>query len=323
MQSLRVPWSERNSRFTLEFEKFAIFLLRSCKSQSRAARLLRLSPGQVHDLMHRAVKRGLARRQAVCVPYLSLDEKSFLSHRRFVSVLTDLEGMRVLDVCRDRTMDDASALIRSALTSEQLATVKCVTMDMWDGYVAAVRETLPLADIVFDRFHIGRYLGEAVNQTRIEETKRLAKQGDNSLKGSKFFWSYSAENVSSKLKERYGHLLQVNLATARAWALKETFRSFFNQRDIQKGRRFFLRWRQSVAESGNRHMAKVSKMLERYYHGLRNYLKHRKTNSAAEGVNSLIQEIKFAARGFRTFEGFRTAILFHLGGLDLNPHKTS
>jgi transposase len=282
-----------------------------------------LKPGQVHDVMHRAVKRGLARREAVSVPYLSLDEKSFLSHKRFVSVLTDLEGMRVLDICRDRTMDDASALIRSALTQEQLARVKCVTMDMWDGYVAAVRMTIPQADIVFDRFHVSRYLVEAVNQTRIEESKRLVKQGDMSLKGSKFFWSYSAEKVSSKLKAKYGHLLQVNLATAKAWALKETFRSFFAQQGTQEGRQFFLEWRQSVSESGNRFMSKVSKMLERYYHGLENYLIHHKTNSAAEGVNSLIHEIKFAARGFRTFEGFRTAILFFLGGLNLYPQKTS
>jgi len=219
-------------------------------------------------------------------------------------------------------MGDASGLIESALERQQRSSVKCVTMDMWDGFVAAVRSTLPQAAIVFDRFHISRYLGEAVNQTRIQESKSLAGQGNRSLKGSKFFWAYSAERVSAKLHHRYGHLLESNLATAKAWALKETFRGFFDLENPEEGRAFFLAWCRSVADLGNRFMDKVAKMLRRYYYGLENFLIHRKTNSAAEGVNSLIHEIKFAARGFRTFEGFRTAILFFLGKLDLYPHKS-
>ncbi|MCF7797362.1 MAG: transposase, partial [Lentisphaeria bacterium] len=39
-----------------------------------------------------------------------------------------------------------------------------------------------------------------------------------------------------------------------------------------------------------------------------------------EGLNSRIQQLKSVARGFRSFENYRTAILFHLGGLDMIPH---
>ncbi|MBU0712107.1 transposase, partial [bacterium] len=40
----------------------------------------------------------------------------------------------------------------------------------------------------------------------------------------------------------------------------------------------------------------------------------------AEGLNSKIQQIKSIARGFRDFNNYRIAILFHLGGLDMIPH---
>jgi transposase len=42
----------------------------------------------------------------------------------------------------------------------------------------------------------------------------------------------------------------------------------------------------------------------------------------AEGLNSKIQQIKSAARGFRKFENFRIAILFFCGKLDMYPQKS-
>src|SRR5262245_9537598 len=52
---------------------------------------------------------------------------------------------------------------------------------------------------------------------------------------------------------------------------------------------------------------------------LLNYTKHRITNAAAEGFNSIIQTIKANARGFRSFDNFRVRILFFCGKLDLMP----
>ncbi|KIG15197.1 hypothetical protein DB30_05897 [Enhygromyxa salina] len=43
------------------------------------------------------------------------------------------------------------------------------------------------------------------------------------------------------------------------------------------------------------------------------------SNTTAEGLNGVIQEIKYDARGFRNRERFRRTILFHRGGLDLLP----
>ena len=321
-KTISVPWSEPHSRFTLDFERHVIKVLQQTKSQVRAARITRLSSDQIHDIMHRAVDRGLARRsQGQKIVNLSLDEKGFKRGKHFVSVLTDLDNVRVLDLCEDRTIQAVSSLIKATLTKKQLKGVRCVTMDMWDGFIAAVRGVLPKADIVFDRFHIARYLGEAVDKTRIAENKKLAAQGDGSLKGSKFFWVSRPENLHAKLKEKYDFLLGLNLETGKAWALKEMFRHFFEQKGVVQGKAFFEQWLQSVAELGNVHLKKVAKMLKRYYYGLEAYLKHKTTNSKAEGTNALIQEIKITSRGYRTFQGFRVAILFFLAKLDLYPQK--
>lgn len=66
-------------------------------------------------------------------------------------------------------------------------------------------------------------------------------------------------------------------------------------------------------------LKKVVRMLRRHRQGLLNYTRHRITNAAAEGFNSIIQTIKANARGFRSFENFRIRILFFCGKLDLLP----
>lgn len=59
-------------------------------------------------------------------------------------------------------------------------------------------------------------------------------------------------------------------------------------------------------------------MLRRRRQGLLNYTKHRITNVATEGLNSIIQTIKANACGFRSFENFRVRTPF-CGKLDLHP----
>ncbi|MGB2921245.1 MAG: transposase, partial [Mycobacterium sp.] len=53
--------------------------------------------------------------------------------------------------------------------------------------------------------------------------------------------------------------------------------------------------------------------------GLLSYFAHPITNAGAEGLNSRIQAIRVSARGYRNPEHFKTAIYFHLGGLQLYP----
>lgn len=63
----------------------------------------------------------------------------------------------------------------------------------------------------------------------------------------------------------------------------------------------------------------AAKTLKRHEAGLLSYFKHRITNATAEGLNSRIQAIRVAGRGYRNRDNLKTAIYFHLGGLQLYP----
>jgi transposase len=66
-------------------------------------------------------------------------------------------------------------------------------------------------------------------------------------------------------------------------------------------------------------MIKAAKTLKRHLPNLLTYFKHRITNALSEGINSKIQTFKLMACGYRNREHYKTAILFHCGGLDLEP----
>ena len=329
VKTINVPWSSPHSRFTRAFESFAIAVLQSTMVQSKAAALLGLSNAQIFELMHRAVMRGMERRQQdgsrTAPAHLALDEKSFRKGHNYISVLTDSDGQRVLDVEEGRTLDASKCLIKKALSPSERDGVRSITMDMWRAFMGAASELLPQADLIHDRFHVAKYLNDAVDRTRRAEHRELNAADDTTspLNRTKYLWLSNPENLSPARRALLDAVRENDLLTSKAWAYKESFREFFTAESVAEARTFFVNWTQFAQELGCKPLTKVALMLEDHLDGLLNYHRHHKTNATAEGVNSQIQRLKANARGFRRFENFRIAILFFLGKLDLSPQTFS
>jgi transposase len=313
VKQIPVPWAGVKSRFTQLFEQWAIQVLLLTKSQVRTARLLRLSADQVHDIMHRAVTRGLARRELGQIEHVSVDEKSFQKGHRFGTVLCDAKRKRVLEVTEGRDEEAAKTAFQSLPSPEA---VKTVTLDMSEAFRNAALSSLPDADLIHDRFHVAMMLGKAVDEVRRAEVKARPE-----LKDSRYIWLKNQENLTPAQKWTLESLLGIELKTAQAYAFRQVFRCFFDQENIQDAGRFFQEWSTEVENCPLAPMKKVAKTLAKNLLGLINYVKWKLTNGYAEAVNGLIQELKTIARGFRRFENFRSAILFFLGALDLQPRK--
>lgn len=311
------PWAEPGSRFTLMFEAFAVEVLRACASLTQAVELLRLDWDSVQRIMDRAVQRGLLRRSTETVTQVGLDEKSFGRGQDYVSLMTDLQGRRVLEVVEDRTTEAATALWKS-LPPEQRERVQAASMDMGANFAAATTQAAPKAKIVHDRFHVSKHLNDAVDKVRREEHRRLLAKGDESLKHTKFLWLQGAA-VEGERALAFAELCARELKTAKAWAYKEMFVEFWQQPDAFAAQRFFEDWYGTVKRSRLEPLKKAAQTLANHLVGLLNYFDHRITNAVTEGFNSRIQAIKAAARGFRRFQNYRTRILFFCGKLDLAP----
>ena len=319
---VKLPWAEPGSRFTELFEALAIAWLKHA-SQKAVAEQLQLSWDEVHGIMERAVKRGLARRQAQEIPQLGVDEKAFRKGHKYLTLVNDLKRNRVLYVAENREQGSLDGFW-STITAEQRASIEAVALDMWDPYLASLRDHLPEAEkkIVFDKFHIAKHLGEAVDRVRRREHKALKAEGDERLTGTKYDWLRNPASMDEKQRREFAELRRSELKTARAWALRETAMGLYNYVYEKPARKHFQWWYSWAVRSRLQPIKEVASMLKRRFENIITYLRHRITNAASESLNAKIQWVKYTARGFRNKQNFIHAIYFHCGGLDLAPSST-
>ena len=319
---VRLPWAEPHSRFTALFERLAIDWLRAA-SQQAVADQLGLTWDEVHGIVERAVRRGLARRKTEMIGYLGVDEKSFRKGHKYVTVVNDLSRGRVLYVAEDRKQSSLDGFW-STLTKEQLEWIDGVALDMWAPYEQSIRAHLPKAEekMVFDKFHVAKHLSDAVDKVRRTENKELLEEGDERLKGTKFDWLKGRDKFDLAAWRAFCRLRRSNLRTARAWALSEQAMKLWTFTYERAARKHFNWWYRWATRSRLKPMIDKAKMLISHLPNILTYLKHGITNATSESINSKIQWVKYTARGFRNIDNFKNAIYFHCGDLDMSPRPT-
>lgn len=316
---VEIAWAEPYGRFTALFERLVIDWLLAASQQAVADRV-GLSWDEVHGIMERAVKRGLNRREAQPIQYIGIDEKSFRKRHRYMTVVNDIDRGRVLYVAKDRKQASLDGFWPT-LTKEQLNSIEGVAMDMWGPYINSTKKHLPKADekIVFDKFHVAKHLGEAVDKVRRDENTLLVEAGDNRLVGTKYTWLKGHNKFDQKGWRAFCQLRRGNLKTSRAWALREQAMTLWDYCYAGAAENHFRWWYRWATHSRLKPMIDKAKMLKNHLKNILNYLTHPITNALSESINSKIQWVKYTARGFRNQENFKTAIYFHCGGLDLLP----
>ena len=215
-----VPWADPGSRFTALFEALIIDWLKEA-SVAAVSRRLGASWDEVSGVRERAVKRGLARRKLKLPRLIGVDETAFQKRHEYVTVVSSLGGevLHVADGRGRNTLIDFFA----QFTVKQRERVEVVAMDMWKGYIYATRACIPDADrkIAFDKFHVAQHLSKAVDKVRQGEHRELMKEGDDSLRGTRFTWLKNPANIDADTWRDFKELRESTLRTARAWSYKE------------------------------------------------------------------------------------------------------
>ena len=312
--TIEVPWSDYSTHYTFLFEEAVINLLQFCKNQTKTAAFFSVSFHQVNSIMKRAVQRGLEKRKIDQTPVaIGLDEKSFRRGHDYITVLSDIENARVLEVEYGRTIEATKTLIDKTFTAQQLSQIEVVVSDMWDAYLKVAKEKMPDAKKVIDRFHLINYLNQAIDKTRKQELKTEQEL----LKKSKYVMLKNEENLNEKQRQQFEAINKANLRTAHVWRAKANFKEMILQPDQAHAILMLSKWLQQARTTTLYHLLKVADTFENHFMAVANALWSKYSNAVAERINGAIQEIKSIGKGFRTPEGFRTAILFHYGKLSV------
>ncbi|MDZ7661053.1 ISL3 family transposase [Thiohalophilus sp.] len=320
VQTIEVPWAQDNARYTVLFEAMVILLLKE-NTASAVSRQMGLSWNAVDGIMQRAVQRGLSRRGTPALAHLGIDEVAFQKRHEYVTVVNDAHGnvLHVADDRRGASLND----FYGQLSDAQKAQIQSISMDMWPAYIRATLEHIPDAEdkIAFDKFHVNQHLNQAVDAVRKQEHRQRMKQGDATLKGTKYGWLRNAADLRRQLRQELVQLSRVARQTGRAWAIKEHAKGLWHYLRRSWAERAWQQWYQWAIRSRLAPIKKVARMVKQHLWGIINAIVLNVINARAESINSKIKMLKDKARGFRNRARFKTTILFHFGGLSLMPRK--
>lgn len=313
--TVKVPWADSFERHTYLFGSLAIDVLQSTKNQSKTAKLLRCGFNVINRIIHNSTARGLGRRpDNLIFEHLSIDEKSFKKGHKYVTVISDPISGVIIDVTKNRDSASCRQAIEKAVPEAHRAEVKTVTMDMWKPFMNAIKELLPDSEIVHDRFHLVKYLNEALDKVRRREVRK-----HDALKNTKYIFLKNPENHTEKQRIKFESISGANYEVSRAWQVKENFREIFGCDTIKEAISLVYQWINHALRTNIKEIIKVVEPFKNHIRGIINAMVNSFSNAMAERLNGKIQEIKTSGRGYRRFENFRSAILFFHGGLNLYP----
>lgn len=320
----RMPWEVRpNSHFTALFEAQVLVMALSGMTATQVAGQLRLSDSRVWAILGRAVGEALGRADYSGVRRVGVDDTARRRGQNYVSTMVDLDGRRVVAVTEGRDKGAVGRLCEELESrGGDRAAVAEVTRDMSQAYALGVAEQMPAAAQTVDRFHVMQLFEQAVDRVRCAEAKSSAEKR-RLLRGTKYVWLKRPENLTERQAARKESLMGEHLLTARACAMAEAMRAVYSCPDRESAAAELDRVVSWVMHSNVGEMKRVARTVRAEREGILNWFSSKATNAVLEGLNSVIQSMKRAARGFRNVEYFRTAIFLRLGGLNFSARTAS
>ncbi len=311
---VEVPWAQPGSSFSILFENKILELVRNGMNFSKAGSTLRIGRRRVFNVINRRVCNALIEQPLAPVKELALDETSTKKGHNYFTILSDRKRKKVVGIAlgKDTEAVDQSLLemeVRGAYRED----VSTVTMDMSTAYISAAKVFMPLANIVFDRYHIAKLMNEAVDNVR-----RCEQQKYEALKRTRYLWLKNSKKLKTEQQHQLNLLSIAYPQIGEAYRLKELLKGILDGAKNDKRLKWLNSWTKEAWSSGLEPIRKFVNMLHRHWYGIKTYFKQVVTNAYAERVNLTIQDIKRKAKGFRNPNNYKIIIYFHLGGLDLS-----
>jgi len=305
----KVPWAEPWSRVTMALAGAVAVMARKL-SWLEVASYFGLDWKTVAQIVRFAVAEGLKRRQWKPLHTIGVDEVSRRKGHTYLTLVYDLERGRIIWIGEERKRETIDSFFRW-LNKRRCRSIRAVCCDMWKPYADSIREHLPHATLVFDRFHLVRHCLDAIDEVRREEVRRLTGPAKQAIKGTRFILLKNPWNLTSGQRDCLLALTEntkANRRVLRAYLLKESFQLFWSYRSPFHAKRFLQNWLWQAAHSRIEPMTKFAQMVKTHVEGILAWTALHISNGMSEGINNKVKLISHRAFGYRTATHFIAAI---------------
>ena len=311
VKTVDVPWARKGSGFTLLFEAWVVELAKHLPVDVIAHMI-----GEHDTRLWRFIKHYTDEARKLDdqseVTKLGMDETSIKGHK-YITVIVDLEERRVLYVTEGKDHSTVDRFVEDFKAhGGNPENIEIVTCDMALGFKKGIENNFENSQTIIDKFHVIKNANEAVDKVRKAESKTNAI-----LKKTKYLWLSNDENLSDKQLSKKASLMKKHLKTARAYSmrveLQDIYESSSTRTEAECRLKKLCSW---MMHSRIQEMKKLCGMLRDHWDEILNYFDNQYTNAILEGMNSIIQNVKRRARGFRNVEYYKTMIYLVCGKLN-------
>lgn len=306
--------ARRYARCTRRLEEH-LFRLTGDSTVKAVAKRMALNWETVKDAEVRYIRGLLRKRSLDGIARIGIDEVSYKKGHKYLTLVTDLDGHRVIYVTHG---NDGAAICRFVrwLGPKRCGRIKVAVTDIHDPYTSVLKKGLPKAALVYDHFHVSKVVHDALDEIRRRIQRQLPPADRRIIKGQRYALLRARENLSAKQRVSLKEILALNTDLTAGHILKEAFRDVFKARDIKDGRKRMKAWEEQVRESGVPELLHVLKTIERRRKGIENFFRYHVANGMAEGFNNVVGTIKKQAYGFHDRDYLKLKILRTCGKLE-------
>jgi len=306
----RLDFLADNPRYT---KRFAYYVGKRCRASAiqDIAEELGLEWHTVKELEKQYMREQLRRAGTPGPKVIGIDELSIRKRHTYRIVVSDLVRMRPIWFGGEDRSEASMDTFFEWLGPKKAAGIRLAVMDMWKAFRNSTERHAPQAHVLFDKFHVLRHLGTALDTVRKSEYARLSGKDRRFIKGQKYTLLAHRENLTLEGRKSLRLLLAANKRLNTAYLLKESFGQLWDYQSEAWARRFFENWRASLKWQRLQPYEKFAEMIERHWDGIAAYCKpeNKVALGFVEGVNNKIRVIQRRAYGLRDEEYLRLKVL--------------
>jgi transposase len=316
-------WYETRSPNTKAYEHWALRMLIN-STVADAARQLSVSEETIEGILDRWIARTVDWGAWVRLGVIGIDEIALKrGHRDFVVLVTTPlagGGVDILAVLGDRKKATVAAFLRS-IPAALRCTIERACTDMYEGFVRAIEEEVPWAEVVIDRFHVARAYRDCADTVRQTELQRLKSAlppaAYAEIKGAMWPFRKRPAALEPQEWELLERVFTWSPKLEEAYHLREDLTELFERDDTKAGAKGAMRaWYKRVHASGLTEFESFLGTIDRWMDQITNYFQDRQTSGFVEGFNNRVKVLKRRCYGI-----FDIGRLFQRLTLDLHGYQ--
>ena len=314
----KIPWAKGKSHLTTSYQLFLACWAKRL-SWEETARIFKTSWDSVYRSVKYVANYGLKHRILSNIEAIGVDEVQYEEGQHYMTIVYEIgeKGKRLLYVAKDRTVESLVGFFQE-IGSQCSNNIKFVCSDMWQPFLNAIKEKIPQALHILDRFHIVANLNKYLDQVRREEVAELKSQGyENPLTHTRYCLLKKPENLTFSQAKKLKYILKYKLKTTRAYLLKDSFQFFWVYTSPYWARCFLHKWYARAMRSRLKPIQKFAKSVRKHEDLILNWFEAKKAYSSGivEGLNLKVNLVIRTSYGFKNFEILKLALFHSMGNL--------